>query len=77
MSSTGAPVRAPCESRAVSQAKLTRELQAAVLARANAERHYRESLRKAIDAGMSYREVADIVGQSPGTIHTLLHGRNR
>ena len=48
-----------------------------MLARANAERQYREALGKAIDAGMNYREVADIVGQSRGTIHTLLHGRNR
>ena len=61
----------------VPRTKLQRELQAAMLARANAERHYREALGKAIDAGMSYREVAEIVGQSPGTIHTLLHGRNR
>jgi DNA-directed RNA polymerase specialized sigma24 family protein len=65
------------ESRAVTDAKLKRELQAAVLARTNAERRYRAALRKAIAAGMSYREVGEIVGQSPGTIHTLLHGRKR
>jgi DNA-directed RNA polymerase specialized sigma24 family protein len=65
------------ESRAVTDAKLKRELQAAVLARTNAERRYRAALRTAIAAGMSYREVGEIVGQSPGTIHTLLHGRKR
>jgi DNA-directed RNA polymerase specialized sigma24 family protein len=56
---------------------LERKLLRAAKIREGAELAYREAIREAIESGMTYRQVAEILEVSPGSVHTLLHGRSR